>query len=286
MSMDLERSVALGFLCEHPAAAARLLERSEEQEVARVLEQLEPQDLARVLSAFSPSVSSRQLAILSTSRAVGAVSALGPERGAVLMRRVPGERREELMTALSEADRRSFEKLLRYPEGSAGALMDPHAATFHREQTVGEVLEVIRSRWRDLRYYVFVLDDEHRLAGVLSLRELVASPIDAALGSVMHSPVESISARASRRGILAHEGWKRFPQLPVVDESDRLLGVLRYRTLRRLQDAGDDDEAADPLGLALALGELFWLGAAGVFRGLSAESALATDTEVSRSGSG
>lgn len=268
---ELERAVAFDFLGRHPVEAVRFLERSDEKEVAVLLHEMEAKDLARVLAALAPSVSASQLSVLPTERAVSAVLALGIERGAVLMRRLDEERRREILDGLPEAERRAVSKLLRYPEGTAGALMDPRAASFHREQKVREVLESIRARWRDLRYYVFVLDDEHRLVGVLSLRELVAAPADAALASVMHRPVESLSARAGTSAILKHAGWQRFPQLPVVDESDRLLGVFRYRTFQALLREGREDEAPGPLGLALALGELFWLGAAGVFRGLGPE---------------
>lgn len=267
--MDLDRAIAMDFLGARPVESARALERLRETEVARFLEGAETKDLAALLSALTPSVAAAQLALLPVEKVGAVLRLVGPERGASLARGLDAARREAVTAALPDEERAEVEKLLRYPAESAGALMDPRVASFHRSRRVSEVLEEFRERWRDLRYFVFVLDDEHRLAGVLSLRELVAAAPEARLDAVMRHPVVSLSARAGRAAILKHPGWRRFPQLPVVDESDRLLGVLRYRTFQSLREDGGAEEAPGALGLALALGELFWLGASGVFRGLA-----------------
>jgi len=267
----LDRTIALDLIGAHPVAAARALERMREADVAALLATTESAHLASLLAALTPAAAASQLALLPLARSVEVLSRLGPELGAPLARALESERRRIVLEALDEEERTAFERLLHYPADTAGALMDPRVASFHESRLVRDALEAVRERWRHLRYYVFVLDDEHRLAGVLSLRELVSASADASLTSVMRRPVVSLSARASRGAILRHPGWRSFPQLPVVDEADRLLGVFRYRTYQSLQRDGAREEAPGPLGLALALGELFWLGASGVVRGIALE---------------
>jgi predicted transcriptional regulator len=150
--------------------------------------------------------------------------------------------------------------------------MDPRFVAWHLSRPAGEALAELKEQGADLRYYVHVVDDDLVLSGVLSVRELVASPMNASLAEVMRRPVETLSAWAGRNAILRHPGWSRYPSLPVVDEMGRLVGVFPYRTFRQLQGAFEEERDPSALGLALALGELFWWGAVNLFRGLDGGS--------------
>lgn len=146
--------------------------------------------------------------------------------------------------------------------------MHPYFAACHVSRRVEDAILELRESGTDLRYYLYVVDDDLLLVGVLGVEELMASDPAAGLADVMRRPVETLSARAGRNAILRHPGWKRYPSLPVVDEVGRLVGVFPYRTFQQLSGAPDEESDPSTLGLALALGELFWWGAAGLFRGL------------------
>ena len=266
--MDLEERIVHGFLREHPREAARVLERSPDREARELLTRSDPEEAAAVLEAIVPSAASRHLDSLEPRHAAEVLDRFSSDRAADLLRRIEPERRARILDTLDRERRTPIERLLRFPPDSAGALMDPHFAAYHLSRRVEDAVLDLREQGPDLRYYLYVVDDDLLLAGVLAVKELMASPPTAPLSDAMRRPVETLSARAGRNAILRHPGWKRYPSLPVVDEAGRLVGVFPYRTFQQLVGAPEEESDPSALGLALALGELFWWGAASLFRGL------------------
>ncbi len=270
--MSLERQIAESFAASRPVDAARALETLTDEELSALLDDCAAKVASDVMVVMAPFVASRYLSRTTPSRAAEILAEVPLDRGVDLLRRLLPEERERVVSAVSSDRRRHFEKLLSYPELTAGALMEPRVVSFHRDQTVEQAVEDIRRRGSELRYYIYVTDDDQVLRGVLSLRELLVAAGDASLGSFMVSPVEHLLARAHKSAILTHPAWQRFPLLPVVADSGRLSGVLRYETLRMLEGRSDDESASSPLGVTLALGELFWFGASGLIQGWEASS--------------
>jgi len=266
--MNLEERIVHGFLREHPREAARVLERAPDGDACEVLSRSKPDEAAAVLEAIVPSAASRHLEQLDLGLAAEVLERLSSDRAADLLRRIDPERRRGILQALDEGPRKPIERLLRFPVDTAGALMHPHFAVYHLSRRVEEAVSELRDRGPDLRYYLYMVDDDLKLVGVLSVKELMAAARSTRLFDVMRRPVESLSARAGRNAILRHPGWKRYPSLPVVDELGRLVGVFPYRTFRLLLESPVEESDPSALGLALALGELFWWGAASLFRGL------------------
>ncbi len=265
--MTIERQIAESFAASRPVEAAYALETLSDDELRALLDGCDAQVAAGVVMAMAPLYASRYLARTTKSRAAEVLSQLPLDRGSDLLRRLDSDERARVLASLPAERRRHFEKLLSYPELTAGALMEPRVASFHREQTVEQVMAEVRRRGSELRYYIYVTDEEQKLLGVLSLRELMLADGDASLGSIMTSPVDHLLARAHKSAILTHPAWQRFPLLPVVADSGRLVGVFRYETLRMLEGHSGDEHGPSPLGVTLALGELFWFGASGLVQG-------------------
>jgi magnesium transporter len=265
--VSIEQRIAELFAGSHPAEAARALEALSEDELRNLLDSCELSVTAGVVGAMAPQVASRYLARTTNARAAEILATVPFECGADLLRRLSADERARVLSPVASERRRHLEKLLRYPELTAGALMEPRVGSFHPEQTVAEIVGDAHRRGGDIHHYLYVTDEDHSLRGVLSLRELVVAPRDASLGSIMVSPVEHLLARAHQSAILAHPGWRRFPLLPVVGDSGRLVGVFRYETLRTLERHPADAHESSPLGVTLALGELFWFGASGLIQG-------------------
>ena len=270
--MDVSLRIARGLMASYPEDAARVLERLREDDAGAVLAEAEEEEVAAVLTALVAPVASRQLALLPAERSAGVVPFLSPDRAADLLRRLDEAVRGRILGLVPETARLPVERLLRFPTDTAGSMMDPRFVAFHESRAVEEALAEITESGADLRYYIYVVDDDSTLVGALSLREAVAAPKGSRLADVMRRPVATLSARAGRGAILSHPSWKRLPSLPVVDEKGRILGVFRYRTLQELGGSPQEEDQPSALGLALSLGELFWWGASGLFRGLVKEN--------------
>jgi hypothetical protein len=118
---------------------------------------------------------------------------------------------------------------------------------------------------------VFVVDDEHRLVGIVRLRDLLPARRHDPLTSVMNRAVSRLPATAPRAAVLNHPGWRHFHTLPVVDSANLLLGAIAHGTVRAIfeEDVLGRPSRADAVTTVFALGELYWLGLSGVLDGVA-----------------
>lgn len=256
------------FVGEHPGDAARLLEAIGADEVAALLAVIEPAAAAGVLRCMAAAESAYCLAQMDTPAAARVLARMSLDTAAGLLRRLPGDAREALLAALRPDVAGPLGRLLRYPDGTAGALMDPRVLALPADLDAGEALERVRRSPEFTLYYVYVVDRDGRLAGVLNLRELMLAPPHDSLASHMHTDVAFLGGSADRDSVLAHPAWRRLHALPVVAHDRVFLGVIRYETLRGIEHEGRDDDG-DTLGTVVRLGELCWIGMAGMLAGLA-----------------
>ena len=98
-----------------------------------------------------------------------------------------------------------------------------------------EALERTKNDIRNTTYYVYVIDRDTKLEGLVTLKQLIASDVDHLIATIMKNKVITLSAEASIEEILQHPQWARFHTLPVVDRWGTFLGALRYQTLRGIE---------------------------------------------------
>lgn len=258
--LDKERRFARAFLDAHPDEVALLLERMPPNDVAGFLEQLPVASAVAVLRRMAIALAADVLERLSTERATAILSLLPPDSAAGLLRRVEIDRRKAFLAALPDDAVATLAVLLRYPEHTAGAYMDTRVLAVPQEMTVGEARNRLRRAARQALFYIYVVDREQQLAGVVNLRELMLADGKQPLSEVMQRNVARIPISADHAEILAHPAWRDVHALPVVDERNVFLGAIRYGTVRALESAyASARSARSPAALALSLGELYWL---------------------------
>ncbi|MCA1732604.1 MAG: CBS domain-containing protein [Acidobacteria bacterium] len=277
--MNLETQLARAFLEEHPREAARALERMPPAERAAVVRAV-PAEAGDALGEMTASVAAECLALLDADEAAPALNRLAPDVAVTMLRRMPPGTAERLITGLPASSQDSMRRALRYPEGTAGALMDPLVFSVPDDITVSEARVRLRREARGLLYYIYVVDRRGALAGVLDIPELMRARARDPISSVMNAPVEHVPAWTPAAAVTAHPAWRNFHALPVSDETDRFAGAIRYQTLRRLEhEAGT---AGAPAGVTVtALGELFHLGFAGLVEGVAGAATRASGSPAS-----
>jgi magnesium transporter len=175
-----------------------------------------------------------------------------------------------LLAELEPEIAKPLEQMLRYPPGTAGGLMDPFVFTVPDDVTVKETLKRARVASLEMPFYVYVVDRTQTLVGVVSLKKLIRARHADPISTVMRRDVVSLSAMAPQPEIVKNPHWREFHTLPVTDEDNLFLGVVRYETIARLReelaDASNDEGMLDT---ALALGELYWIGLSGVMDGIA-----------------
>jgi len=267
--MEIEKSLAKNFAEDHPAEAARVIEELMADEAAAYLDELPARAAAEVLQKVVLPSAAECLAQLSPARFGQVVAALPLDRAAALLRRLEPARREELLSRAPADIAALLGRLLRYPENSAGALMDPRALALPEDIAAAEAMARLRRAPRHALYYIYTVNREQHLVGVINLRELMLAPPREALSAVMRREVMTLPALAGRAAIVEHPGWREVHALPVVDEKGMFLGVLRYKTLRQLERESAAPQISGGLAAVLTLGELYWVGLAGMLSDLA-----------------
>ncbi|MCC7237302.1 MAG: magnesium transporter [Bryobacterales bacterium] len=154
---------------------------------------------------------------------------LAPDDAADLIQAAEGrEPRENLLDLLDEAGRREVNALMAYKQDRAGGLMNPRFARVRPEMTADEAIAYLRLQAGGVEtiYYVYVLDQEQRLLGVLSFRDLFNCPKEQAIQTVMRGGYLSVSDEADQEAVAALFADSNLLAIPVLDEAGRMKGII------------------------------------------------------------
>lgn len=272
--MIAERRLARAFLETHSARAAMTLERMPVAHAAAVLHEMPATVSAKVLHDMNIPYAAECLSYLAKAGRATAASAVIAELtiddAASIVRVMMTDDRSPVLDALPISVRDPIVRMLPYEAGTAGAIMDPSIFRLPDDVIVADARSRLVRAARDLLYYVYVVDREQRLVGVLDIPELMLARARDPVSVSMHREVDRVHVNAPVALVRDHAGWQRFHALPVVDDDDRLLGAIRYQTLRRLEREANKIGPAPANVTAGALAELFQLGTSGMVAGLSA----------------
>jgi magnesium transporter len=269
--MSLQLDLAVAFLESHPTEAAIAFERMLPGLRAAALEAVPAHAAVAAVRELVSSVAAESLAHVDPRTAAAIIDQLDVDASTIVLRRIPREPLVRLLDALPVRTRELIDRVLHYPEGTAGALMDPAVQALPDDVSVAEGRVALRRTPHRLLFYVYVVDREQHLVGVLDVAELMSARSRDPLRGVMRTRVERLTAWTPATAVRSHPGWRTYHAMPVVDDRGRFLGAIRYQTLRRLEQEADAASARRQTAATVAaLGELFHLGMAGFVEGLSA----------------
>jgi magnesium transporter len=256
--MNPHARLGAAFLRDHPAAAAKVLEDFPSESVAKLLAAVNPVTTEHIFEHFTPGFAASCLVDLQPAAAGRLFARFLPDYQIMLLRQLGREERETLLQALQPDLAASIRRLLPYPDGTAGALMEAPLASVPEELSVRNALKRIKRLRRGMKFYTYVINARGQLMGVLTLHELLNAPQSGSVSQVMHRRVISISSTQSKRTVLNSPYWQEFHALPVTDENNVLLGVIRQKSLCRLQEQSTQAGAVSGgLGAFMAVGEVF-----------------------------
>src|SRR5262249_3578846 len=145
-----------------------------------------------------------------------------------LLRRLKPQVADNLLRLVDEADRRDIAALVKYPANTAGALMTTDYAWLPAHITVEEALDRLRKQAPNSEtiYYVYVVDDQRKLLGVLSLRDLILASRMAKIQDVMETRVIGAKVTDDREKVAEQMRHFDLLAMPVVDADSKLVGIV------------------------------------------------------------
>ena len=248
--MEERKIVLRELLAKDPADIAEVLEGLSQEQAADLVHRLFlRRAAAEPLGEMDPDDSAELVVQLDRAEASKILSRMDPDDAVDLLLELPEEIQDELLSRLSAQDAAVLTGLLAYPADTAGGLMSPEIVPLSLSMSVQEAIDLLRRRQEEAEtvYYAYAVDDEGRLQGVLSLRDMALAAPGKSLSDLVVRDAVKVAVTEDVEEVARTFDKYDYFALPVVDENDKLLGVI---TVDDVIDVIREEATEDMYGLA------------------------------------
>ena len=243
-----------------PVELAHVIDRLGLDQRREILRMVSDDMATEILSEMDIEASAEVVEAMRERRAVKFLEDLDPDDATDVVAELEEDKREDLLSKMEPESAQEIKELLVYDPDTAGGTMTPDVCCTHDYYQVDEAIRAIRQQTSELEsiYYVYVVDESEKLVGVVSLRDLMMATPDTAVASIMKSKMLGVLTPETDRERAAYLMAEfNFIALPVVDEDNRLLGIVTHddvidilqaeatEDIQKLVGAGADESVHD-----------------------------------------
>lgn len=233
-------------------ALRRLIRRKAEPNIRKIISKTHPADLARVFRNFTPIerefvfrliedkpykaefltevdeyIFIEILSRLEPTEIVNLLNEMALDDQADILAQLPPKLEKAVLDLMDEKESEGLEDLLLYPSESAGGIMVPLPFTVHQYETAKDAITAIRQEKKaEMLFYIYVVDDDEKLRGVLSMRHLLTADPSTKIKDIMIKDVMSVLPETDQEEVARITSRYDFLALPVIDNSGTLLGIV------------------------------------------------------------
>ncbi len=225
------------------------------EDIAERLDLLSAEDRQRIVSALDHSSAGTVLTDTTASIRAELVEDIAPERLARIAEALPADdaadligelelaHTEKVLHHVSDEDEEVLRRLLKYPEDTAGGIMNPEVVALQPGETVDDAIRYLRTAAETTPIAaVYVVDENRHLLGFVRLRRMVTARSAARLGDIMSTDVISVTVDTDQEEVADIVDKYDFLAIPVVDKKNRLMGVV---TVDDILDVIEDEATED-----------------------------------------
>ncbi|MDQ8186083.1 magnesium transporter [Pelagicoccus sp. SDUM812002] len=213
----------------HPSDVAEEIEDRDLNEIRDVLRQFSDEHVAEILTELPQEIQTDLMENMRLDRVSEIIPEMYSDDAADALGQVSPERLQSIMNQLPDQDVEEITNLLEYPEDTAGGIMRTEVHTVLTSMALSEAREAVRrgeEEDQDNALYVYAVDENGRLQGVLRLRDLLFRDLRLKVSAVMINDVRSISVHADQEEIANIFQKYNYLALPVVDDFGKLVGLV------------------------------------------------------------
>ena len=212
----------------HPADLALLFRYFNENEQDEIFSKLKPSEkTAEFLNDLDELIGIRLLENESHDRIASILEHASSNEQAYLIGLLDEQYASSVIDLLQADKQEELEEMMAYPEDSAGILMYTDVFTLHEETKARDAINALQDQEdAEMVFYLYTLDDEARLTGVISLRDLVTTPGDTKLKDIMSKQIHVVRPETDQEEVARIVSQYNFLAVPVVDSDDHLLGIV------------------------------------------------------------
>jgi len=227
-----------------PADAADLIEHLDPEERLFIFRLLEPEEAGEVLVELETPAQGLLLKDLEPEALTEIVERLDSDDAADVVGDLPPEQAEQIIQSVPDVISKEIVKLLPYADDTAGGLMGLEYVSVPMDATLRDAVEIVRRRGKDISglYHIWVTDSLGRLAGVISLKDLVLESPDRKVQEVMNPEVISVDVDMDQEEVLQYAKKYNLVSVPVVDKQHRLVGVISHDDIIDAMEEETDED--------------------------------------------
>ncbi|HLB44216.1 MAG TPA: CBS domain-containing protein, partial [Candidatus Limnocylindrales bacterium] len=212
----------------HPADLASIIDQLTPKDRAGVLASLDDEHVADAMEEMEPDTQVEVLEDLRPERAADILEEMSPDDAADLVADLSEATREEILALMEREEAAEVQELLAYPEESAGGIMTTEYIAVPATLSAAQAIDRLRELEPDAEtiYYVYVVGDEERLVGVLSLRDLIVAKPDTPISQVMIDEPITVRVLDDQDHVAGVIARYNLLAVPVVDDAGHLEGIV------------------------------------------------------------
>lgn len=213
---DIHPADVLDLLHDNEDDFFKILKRSPDWFIAAILEEEEDEEKYEILKKFSESEQKKILGEMSSDELTDLVGALDEEETRSVLKKI------------NEEDRKDVYKLLSYDPDTAGGIMATEFVSIRENKTIEKTLKYLQKEAPDAEsaYYLYVINKENVLKGVVSLRDIVCNDFDTKISEITNTNVISVPYYMDQEEVAIKFEKYGFMTMPVVDENNKILGIV------------------------------------------------------------
>ncbi|MDI6731766.1 MAG: CBS domain-containing protein [Candidatus Margulisbacteria bacterium] len=212
----------------HPADIAHIISQVHTEEKTAIFQSLSEKAAAESLHELEPKIQAMLLLTIDTKKALAILERMPVDEAADVLGDLPEEKTEEFLRLMRPRKAAEIGKLLKHEEETAGGLMTTEFITIPEDHSIEQTINHLRALapGAETIYYLYVVDKEERLVGVLSLRSLIVSFPEKSVHEIMNKEPIVVSPTMNQRKVAEVISKYNLLAVPVVDENRKLLGIV------------------------------------------------------------
>ncbi|NLX19201.1 MAG: magnesium transporter [Desulfobulbus sp.] len=230
--LETADSGKLQEFCEsaHPASVAELISTLSSQDAWEVLRHAPYPLRSEILSHVNEDLQVEIVGSLPRHEVAHLFADMSPDDRASLFKQLSEHLQESILPALAQAEREDIRRLSAYREGTAGAVMTSDYATLSPQLTASQAIELLRKVAPDKEtiYYTYVVDNDRKLLGLVSLRELIVAHRDALVNDIMNPEVIFVRVDDDQEDVARKMQKYDLIALPVLNDNDVIVGIVTF----------------------------------------------------------
>jgi len=212
----------------HPADIADIISQVSREEGAHLFKNLDIETAAETLPELKTEMQADIINAMDTAKAADIIEEMSPDEAADILSDLPTEKAKELLENIEKEDAEDIQELLGHEEDTAGGLMTNEYIACPPEMTVPDALERFRAEAKEVEtvYYIYVLDKDEKLIGVISLRDILLAEQTSLLADIMETNLKTVSPGEDEMVVAEIISKYNLLALPVVDENGYMHGII------------------------------------------------------------